>query len=73
MQNGRFSHRHKAIDIAVSYNWDDGGCPNSVPFYLSSAGYGVFRHTFAPGRYVFHDTVRTTPSGTALRRLLLRR
>ncbi|MGH9010192.1 MAG: glycoside hydrolase, partial [Acidimicrobiia bacterium] len=49
MQNGRFSHRHKAIDIAVSYNWDDGGCPNSVPFYLSSAGYGVFRHTFAPG------------------------
>src|SRR5919108_3192254 len=60
MQNGRLSHRDKAIDIAVSYNWNDGGCPNSVPFYLSSAGYGVFRHTFAPGRYVFHDTVRTT-------------
>jgi alpha-glucosidase (family GH31 glycosyl hydrolase) len=59
MQNGRFTHRHKAIDIAVSYNWDDGGCPNSVPFYLSSAGYGVFRHTYAPGRYVFTDTVRT--------------
>ncbi|MEW6472389.1 MAG: TIM-barrel domain-containing protein [Actinomycetota bacterium] len=59
MQNGRFTHRYKAIDIAVSYNWDDGGCPNSVPFYLSSAGYGVFRHTFAPGQYVFHDTVRT--------------
>jgi alpha-glucosidase len=59
MQNGRFTHRHKAIDIAVSYNWDDGGCPNSVPFYLSSAGYGVFRHTFAPGQYVFGDTVRT--------------
>jgi alpha-glucosidase (family GH31 glycosyl hydrolase) len=58
MQNGRFSHRHKAIDIAVSYNWDDGGCPNSVPFYLSSAGYGVFRNTFAPGAYHFHDTVR---------------
>jgi alpha-glucosidase len=58
MQNGRFSHRHKAIDIAVSYHWDDGGCPNSVPFYLSSAGYGVFRHTFAPGVYRFHDTVR---------------
>jgi alpha-glucosidase (family GH31 glycosyl hydrolase) len=60
MQNGRFTHRHKAIDIAVSYNWDDGGCPNSVPFYLSSTGYGVFRHTFAPGRYVFHSTVCTT-------------
>jgi alpha-glucosidase (family GH31 glycosyl hydrolase) len=59
MQNGRFTHRYKAIDIAVSYNWDDGGCPNSVPFYLSSAGYGVFRHTYAPGRYTFGDTVRT--------------
>ena len=59
MQNGRFSHRHKAIDIAVSYNWNDGGCPNSVPFYLSSAGYGAFRHTFAPGTYRFYDTVQT--------------
>src|SRR5688500_9090392 len=29
MQNGRFSHRAKAIDVAVSYDWDDGGCPNS--------------------------------------------
>ena len=59
MQNGRFSHRHKAIDIAASYNWNDGGCPNSVPFYLSSAGYGVFRHTFAVGSYRFYDTVQT--------------
>jgi alpha-glucosidase (family GH31 glycosyl hydrolase) len=58
MQNGRFSHSHKAIDIAASYNWDDGGCPNSVPFYLSSAGYGVFRNTFAPGVYRFGDTVQ---------------
>ena len=60
MQNGRFSHRAKAIDVAVSYNWDDGGCPNSVPFYLSTAGYGVFRHTFAPGAYRFGHTVRTS-------------
>jgi alpha-glucosidase len=59
MQNGRFSHRSRSIDIAASYNWDDGGCPNSVPFYLSTAGYGVFRHTFAPGTYRFGHTVRT--------------
>ncbi|HEV7865867.1 MAG TPA: glycoside hydrolase, partial [Acidimicrobiia bacterium] len=59
MQNGRFSHRHKTIDIAVSYNWDDGGCPNSVPFYLSSAGYAVFRHTYAAGSYRFGNQVRT--------------
>ena len=59
MQNGRLSHRAKAIHVAACYNWDDGGCPNSVPFYLSTAGYGVFRHTYAPGSYRFGHTVRT--------------
>lgn len=39
MQNGRgnTSHRDKTVEVAVDYNWDDGGHPNSVPFYLSSA------------------------------------
>ncbi|HVW35152.1 MAG TPA: TIM-barrel domain-containing protein, partial [Acidimicrobiia bacterium] len=59
MQNGRFSHRGATIDIEVSYDWNDGGCPNSVPFYLSTGGYGVFRNTFAPGSYRFTDPVRT--------------
>ena len=58
MQNGRgnTTHRDKTVEVAVDYNWDDGGHPNSVPFYLSSAGYGVFRNTFAPGTYelTFH-------------------
>lgn len=53
MQNGRFSHRDESITIAVDYNWDDGGHPNSVPWYVSSAGYGVFRNTWAPGAYAF--------------------
>ncbi|HEV7861686.1 MAG TPA: TIM-barrel domain-containing protein [Acidimicrobiia bacterium] len=57
MQNGRFSHRGQSINVAVSYQWDDGGNPNSVPFYVSTAGYGVFRNTLAPGSYSFTDPV----------------
>ncbi|WP_166849023.1 RICIN domain-containing protein [Isoptericola sp. BMS4] len=60
MQNGRFSHRGEEITISRDYNWDDGGNPNASPFYLSSHGYGVLRHTFAPGTYDFDAPVRTT-------------
>ncbi|MEU2025191.1 NPCBM/NEW2 domain-containing protein [Streptomyces sp. NPDC016469] len=62
MQNGRgnTSHRGKTVEVGVDYNWNDGGHPNSVPFYLSSAGYGVFRNTFAPGTYAFDDPVTTS-------------
>jgi len=59
-QNGSFSHRGKTVQIGVDYNWNEGGHPNSVPFYLSSAGYGVFRNTYAPGTYAFNDPVTTT-------------
>ncbi|GHF49555.1 glycoside hydrolase family 31 protein [Streptomyces morookaense] len=62
MQNGRgnISHRGKTVEVGVDYNWNDGGHPNSVPFYLSSAGYGVFRNTYAPGTYRFTDPVTAT-------------
>ncbi|MCP3817226.1 NPCBM/NEW2 domain-containing protein [Streptomyces sp. A3M-1-3] len=62
MQNGRgnTSHRGKTVEVGVDYNWNDGGHPNSVPFYLSSAGYGVYRNTYAPGTYVFGEPVTTT-------------
>ncbi|MFI0981632.1 NPCBM/NEW2 domain-containing protein [Streptomyces sp. NPDC021093] len=55
MQNGRgnTSHRGKKVEVGVDYNWDDGGHPNSVPFYLSTAGYGVYRNTYAPNTYDF--------------------
>ncbi|MDH6124694.1 NPCBM/NEW2 domain-containing protein [Kitasatospora sp. GP82] len=59
-QNGSFSHRGKTVQIGVDYNWNEGGHPNSVPFYLSSAGYGVYRNTYAPGTYAFNDPVTTT-------------
>lgn len=62
MQNGRgnTSHRGKTVEVGVDYDWDDGGHPNSVPFYLSSAGYGVYRNTYAPGTYSFGDPVTAT-------------
>ena len=60
MQNGRFSHREQTIKVAVSYDWDDGGHPNSAPFYVSTAGYGVLRNTLAPGSYSFTEPVLTS-------------
>lgn len=62
MQNGRgnTSHRGKTVEVGVDYNWNDGGHPNSVPFYLSSAGYGVYRNTYAPNTYSFAEPVTTS-------------
>ncbi|MFD3422160.1 NPCBM/NEW2 domain-containing protein [Streptomyces decoyicus] len=61
MQNGRgnTSHRGHTVEVGVDYHWDDGGHPNSVPFYLSSAGYGVFRNTYAPNTYAYGQPVTT--------------
>jgi alpha-glucosidase (family GH31 glycosyl hydrolase) len=60
MQNGRFSHRDQTLAIERNYDWDDGGYPNASPFYLSTAGYGVLRNTFASGSYAFSEPVATT-------------
>ncbi|MER5641025.1 TIM-barrel domain-containing protein [Kitasatospora sp. NPDC002227] len=58
-QNGSFSHRDQVMHVANNFNWNEGGYNNSQPFYVSSAGYGVFRNTFAPGIYDFGPSVRT--------------
>ncbi|MFF1812487.1 TIM-barrel domain-containing protein [Streptomyces sp. NPDC058251] len=58
-QNGSFAHRDQTMYVANSFDWNEGGYNNSQPFYLSSAGYGVFRNTFAPGVYDFRSPVRT--------------
>lgn len=52
-QNGGFNHTGKTINVANSFNWNEGGYNNSQPYYVSTKGYGVFRHTFAPGAYTF--------------------
>lgn len=58
-QNGSFSHRDQTMYVSNSFDWNEGGYNNSQPFYLSSAGYGVFRNTFAPGVYTFGSPVTT--------------
>ena len=41
----------------VGVDWDDGGHPNPVPYYASSAGYAALRNTWAPGGYTFSSPV----------------
>ncbi|MFQ4148098.1 NPCBM/NEW2 domain-containing protein [Arthrobacter sp. LAPM80] len=60
MQNGRVVHTGSTINISNNYVWDDGGHPNAVPYYMTSAGYGVMRNTYAPGSYTFTNDETTT-------------
>ncbi|MDE6229772.1 MAG: alpha-xylosidase, partial [Muribaculaceae bacterium] len=53
VQNGRFSHKGKAIDIVNTNSWTDGGVASPTPYYWSTGGYGLMFHTFAPGVYDF--------------------
>ena len=54
MQNGYFSHRETSVNIRLNTRgWNDGSTPNPAPFYMSTAGYGVFRNTMTPGKYDF--------------------
>lgn len=53
VQNGRFSHKGKAIAIENQNSWTDGGVASPTPFYWSTAGYGILWHTFKKGRYDF--------------------
>lgn len=59
MQQGSFAHAGKDIDISVT-GWDEGQASNPAPFYMSTKGYGVFRNTFAPGKYKFSGINKTT-------------
>ncbi|WP_329126211.1 glycoside hydrolase family 31 protein [Streptomyces sp. NBC_01465] len=58
-QNGSFSHRDQVMNVGNNTNWNEGGYNNSQPFYISTAGYGVFRNTMTPGVYDFGPHVRT--------------
>ncbi len=53
VQNGRFSHKGKVIDIVNTNSWTDGGVASPTPYYWSTDGYGIMWHTFAPGAYDF--------------------
>ena len=56
MQNGYFSHKNRKIEIVNKSTWVSGGVASPNPFYFSTNGYGVLRHTFQPGEYDFSAT-----------------
>lgn len=60
VQNGRFSHRGKKIDIVNTNSWTDGGVASPTPFYWSTGGYGIMCYTFAPGEYDFGAGTKNT-------------
>ena len=53
VQNGRFSHKGKAIAIENQNSWTDGGVASPNPYYWSSNGYGMMWYTFKKGKYDF--------------------
>ncbi|MEL5895677.1 TIM-barrel domain-containing protein [Bacteroides sp. GD17] len=53
VQNGRFSHKGRAIAIENQNSWTDGGVASPNPFYWSTNGYGLMWHTFKRGVYDF--------------------
>jgi len=53
VQNGRFSHKGKAIAIENENRWTDGGVASPTPFYWSTEGYGFMWYTFKKGKYDF--------------------
>jgi alpha-glucosidase (family GH31 glycosyl hydrolase) len=53
VQNGRFSHKGKAIAIENQNSWTDGGVASPTPFYWSTNGYGMMWYTFKKGKYDF--------------------
>lgn len=55
-QNGYFSHKNTILKIEKGGGWEDGGRSNPVPFYMSTKGYSVLRHTYTPGEYNFSST-----------------
>ncbi|ETN95082.1 TIM-barrel domain-containing protein [Zhouia amylolytica] len=53
VQNGRFSHKGKAIAIENQNSWTDGGVASPTPYYWSSKGYGFMWYSFKKGKYDF--------------------
>jgi alpha-glucosidase (family GH31 glycosyl hydrolase) len=56
---GEWALRDKSVPIAVDNKWRENTNASPAPFYLSTAGYGVMRNTWAKGQYDFLSTVAT--------------
>lgn len=53
VQNGRFSHKGKAIWIENQNSWTDGGVASPTPYYWSTEGYAMMWYSFKKGQYDF--------------------
>jgi alpha-glucosidase len=56
---GEWALRDKSVPIAIDNKWRENTNASPAPFYLSTAGYGVMRNTWATGQYDFMSTVAT--------------
>ncbi|WP_394830391.1 DUF5110 domain-containing protein [Pendulispora rubella] len=56
---GAWALRDQVVPIRVFNSWKEFENASPAPFYMSTAGYGVVRNTWAPGRYDFGSTVAT--------------
>ncbi|MEV4318770.1 TIM-barrel domain-containing protein [Actinocrispum sp. NPDC049592] len=56
---GDWALRDKSVPIAIDNKWRENNNASPAPFYLSTAGYGVMRNTWAKGQYDFLSTVST--------------
>lgn len=60
VQNGRFTHKGKAISIENQNSWTDGGVASPTPYYWSTKGYGFMWYTFKKGIYDFGSKEKNT-------------
>lgn len=60
VQNGRFSHKGRAIAIENQNSWTDGGVASPTPYFWSTNGYGFMWHTFKKGNYAFGAKTKGT-------------
>ncbi|HEY3002803.1 MAG TPA: discoidin domain-containing protein [Kribbellaceae bacterium] len=56
---GEWALRDKTVPISIDNAWNENSNASPAPFYMSTAGYGVVRNTWAPGSYAFGSTVDT--------------
>ncbi|MGH3735024.1 MAG: RICIN domain-containing protein [Micromonosporaceae bacterium] len=54
---GAWALRGLTVPVAKDNRWREGTNASPAPWYLSTAGYGVVRNTWAPGQYAFLPTV----------------
>lgn len=55
-QNGNFEFKGKSLEVSYSGGWEENDRPSPAPFYMSTAGYGVLRNTWADGSYDFRSS-----------------